>query len=85
MDFQFQVDLNSATWQELVLLPGVGGTLAMRIIQSRNEEGPFTDVADLLRVPGIGPATLDRLRPHLAPLADKRHLADVPSPTPGDG
>jgi len=85
VDFQFQVDLNSATWQELVLLPGIGETLAMRIIESRMDEGPFSEAADLLRVRGIGPATFERLQPYLTPLGDKRQLADAPSPTPRDG
>lgn len=84
--YQFQVDLNSAPWQEIVLLPGVGETLAMRIIESREVDGPFADTADLLRVRGIGPATLDRLRPYLVPLAESGQLAgDAAGLTPGDG
>ncbi len=84
--YQFQVDLNSAPWQEIVLLPGVGETLAMRIIESREIDGPFADTADLLRVRGIGPATLERLRPYLTPLAESDQLAGDPaSLTPGDG
>ncbi|MDY0170034.1 MAG: helix-hairpin-helix domain-containing protein [Thermoguttaceae bacterium] len=86
LQYQFQVDLNSAPWQELVLLPGVGETLAMRIIESRETDGPFADTADLLRVRGIGPATLERLRPYLAPLAGNEQLAgDIDSPKQGDG
>lgn len=75
LHYQFQVDLNSAPWQELVLLPGVGETLAMRIIESRETDGPFADTADLLRIRGIGPATLERLRPYLTPLAGNEQLA----------
>ncbi len=80
--YQFQVDLNSAPWQELVLLPGVGEMLAMRIIESREADGPFVEPADLLRVRGIGPATLDRLSPYLTPLAEPGHLAGDPAGTP---
>ncbi len=86
LPYQFQVDLNSAPWQELVLLPGVGETLAMRIIESREAEGPFADTTDLLRVRGVGPATLDRLRPYLLPIAEGGHLAgDSALPTKKDG
>ncbi len=86
LPYQFQVDLNAAPWQELVLLPGIGETLAMRIIESREAEGPFADAADLLRVQGIGPATLDRLRPYLAQPAEAGHLVGDPAqPMPGDG
>ncbi len=75
LPYRCQVDLNSAPWQELVLLPGVGETLAMRIIESREAEGPFVDTTDLLRVRGIGPATLERLLPYLAPVAESGQLA----------
>ncbi len=86
LPYQFQVDLNSAPWQELVLLPGVGETLAMRIIESRENDGPFAGPADLLRVQGIGRATLERLRPYLSPVAGNRHVVGEPAgPAPGDG
>jgi len=86
LPYQFQVDLNSASWQELVLLPGIGETLAMRIIESRQTDGPFVNRADLLRVRGIGPATLDRLCPYLAPLPESGQVArDTGKRTPNDG
>jgi competence protein ComEA len=65
----FQVDINRADWPELSQLPGIGPTLARRIIESRQSEGPYQDHDDLLRVRGIGPKTLERLRPYLLPLA----------------
>ena len=52
-------DLNHASPEELQELKGVGVALAERIIQHR----PCTSVDDLLRVPGIGPATLKNARP----------------------
>jgi competence protein ComEA len=53
------VDINRATEQELQQLPGIGPTLARRIIEAR----PFRSVDDLRRVRGIGARTLDKLRP----------------------
>jgi len=53
------LDINRATEQELQQLPGIGPTLARRIIQAR----PFRTVEDLRRVRGIGAKTLDKLRP----------------------
>ncbi len=86
LPYQFQVDLNVATWQELVVLPGIGEMLAMRIIESRETDGPFSEITDLLRVRGIGPATLERLRPYLAPATENRQLAgDTGGSGPGDG
>jgi competence protein ComEA len=50
------VHINTATAQELQRLPGVGPAMAQRIIDYRNQHGPFTSMADLDDVPGIGPA-----------------------------
>jgi competence protein ComEA len=71
----FSIDINIADWPEFTLLPGVGETLARRIIQSRDEQGPFADHEDLLRVKGVGPRTLNAIRPHLMPLPDAESMA----------
>jgi competence protein ComEA len=71
----FQVDLNQADWPELAQLPGIGETLAKRIVETRTSDGPFRDHNDLRRVRGIGPKTLERLRPHLLPLPDQEAMA----------
>lgn len=60
-----QIDLNSADEVALDRLPRVGPALAARIVADRAEFGPFDDVSQLVRVAGVGPATLERLRPHL--------------------
>ncbi|KAF0845844.1 competence protein ComEA [Nocardia caishijiensis] len=57
-----RIDLNSATEAELDALPGVGPVTAKAIITWRTTNGPFTDVAQLGEVNGIGPARLARLR-----------------------
>jgi competence protein ComEA len=59
------LDLNRADTLALQALPGVGPALARRIVASRSESR-FRTVDDLLRVRGIGPATLSRLRPLVA-------------------
>ncbi len=59
----FQVDINKADWPELATLPGVGRKLAERIVQSREQNGPYADIDDLRRVRGIGARTLETLRP----------------------
>jgi competence protein ComEA len=64
----FRVDINRADWPELALLPGVGETLARRIVESRQSAGLFLDHRDLLRVPGVGPVTLEAIQPYLLPL-----------------
>ena len=59
------LDLNRATAEELVELPGIGPVLAERIVAFREEHGPFRSVEDLLQVSGIGEATLEALRPYI--------------------
>lgn len=68
VELRFQVDLNRASAPELALLPGIGETLAERIMQYRQRHGPFRELDELQRVHGIGPRTLAALRPYLAPL-----------------
>ncbi len=65
---RFQVDINEADWPELTVLPRIGETLARRIVESRDAEGPFADLDQLQRVRGIGPKTLEQIRPYLRPL-----------------
>jgi competence protein ComEA len=59
------VDLNTANAAELALLPGVGPTLALRIVDFRSVEGPFTSVEGLTEVRGVGARTVERLREHV--------------------
>jgi competence ComEA-like helix-hairpin-helix protein len=58
-----RIDVNSASAADLELLPGVGPTLAKRIVSHRASEGPFGGAEDLLQVHGIGRRTLERLAP----------------------
>jgi len=57
------VNLNSADPMLLESLPGIGPATATAIIDDRVANGPFRSVDDLDRVAGIGPATVERLRP----------------------
>lgn len=62
---QFRVNVNDATWVEWMQLEGIGISMAHRIVADRTLNGPFQSVDDLARVPGIGKATLDQIRPWL--------------------
>lgn len=58
-----RVDLNRANAEALQTLPGVGPALSGRIVELRDDRGGFRRIEELLDVRGIGPATLDRIRP----------------------
>lgn len=56
------VDLNEASQSELEELPGIGPTLADRIVRHRDRYGPFQEPEDLMQVKGIGEKRYERIR-----------------------
>jgi len=52
-----KVNINTATAAELETLPRIGPTMAQRIVEYREANGPFKTVEDIQNVPGIGPTT----------------------------
>jgi competence protein ComEA len=60
------VNLNTASAEDLSLLPGVGPARARAIIELRQQRGGFKRVEDLLEVKGIGESSLAKLKPYLA-------------------
>lgn len=74
----FQIDMNHAEWAEWAALPGVGEGIARRVIESRENEGPFAGPDDLMRVKGIGPKTLERIRPYLLPDPGVQNMVGSP-------
>jgi len=73
----FQVDINRADWPELIQLPGLGETLAKRIVAERHHAGEFRELEELVRVNGIGPRTMERIRPYLLPIPADTNWAAV--------
>jgi competence protein ComEC len=57
-----RLNVNIASAPELSALPAIGETRARAIVDYRTQSGPFASVEDLVRVRGIGPATLTLIR-----------------------
>ncbi|MHC4480689.1 MAG: ComEA family DNA-binding protein [Planctomycetota bacterium] len=59
-----RLDVNTARDFELATLPRIGPKTARAIVEDRERNGPFGRLEDLTRVSGVGPATLEAIRPH---------------------
>lgn len=60
-----RLDINTASAADLELLPGIGPTLASRIIEYRERHGPMRSLDHLMNVKGIGQRTADKLAPYV--------------------
>jgi competence protein ComEA len=59
---QKKVNINTASKEDLMLLPGIGPAYADRIIEYRNKKHSFRDIAEIMEVKGIGEKTFDQLK-----------------------
>lgn len=59
------VNVNTASAEELQLLPGIGETRARALVALRKRRGGFRSIDELKEVKGIGEAGLERMRPFL--------------------
>ena len=60
-----KINVNSATVEELATINYVSLTLAEKIVNYRNENGPFLALEDLMNVSGIGQATYEKIRDYI--------------------
>ncbi|HEV2490558.1 MAG TPA: helix-hairpin-helix domain-containing protein [Candidatus Acidoferrales bacterium] len=77
------IDLNMATIEQLEQLPGIGPVTAKKIIEFREKSGPFRRVEDLLAIPRITKARLEKLRPYVIVKPGKPAKTAAPLKTPG--
>ncbi|RAP76942.1 hypothetical protein DL346_15550 [Paenibacillus montanisoli] len=57
-----KIDINHATAEELDAIPGIGAAKAKSIVEDRKKNGLFRKADDLLRVKGIGPKLLEKMK-----------------------
>lgn len=60
-----KININNAPLSQLIQLPGIGDTLAQRIIDYRSENGAFTSIEDITCVSGIGEHRFEQIRDYI--------------------
>jgi competence protein ComEA len=61
-----KVNINTATAEQLMLLPRIGPSVAGRILDFREKNGSFKQTSDLLLIKGIGDKTFEMIEPYVA-------------------
>lgn len=82
-----QININTASAQELQMLPRIGPALAQRIVEFRTANGAFKAPEELVRVKGIGEKSFALLQPYVAisGTTTLKEKVRVPRPKPVDG
>ncbi len=75
-----KVNINTATVEQLQLLPRIGPAVAQRIVEHRKANGQFASAEDLMLVRGIGERSFESLKPYLAVSGDTTLAEKVRSP-----
>ena len=74
-----KLDLNTATTEQLITLPGIGPELAQRILDYKKEHGPFKSVDELTNVKGVGKGKLTKLRDTvvIGGIVESNHISEM--------
>lgn len=60
-----KVNINKASVEQLCTLKNIGPACAERIVQYRQQNGPFQNPEDLMKVKGVGPKTFDKIKDNI--------------------
>lgn len=80
---EWKYDINTASAEELSLIPGIGPATARKIVEDRERNGPYASLEDVKRVKGFGPALVRKLEPY-ATAGGAGRIAD-PAASSGGG
>ena len=61
-----KISINTATKEDLILLPGVGESIANRIIEYRNTNGFYQELEDIMNVSGIGKSKFEKMKEYIS-------------------
>ncbi|MEA2101276.1 MAG: helix-hairpin-helix domain-containing protein [Thermodesulfobacteriota bacterium] len=64
-ELEGRLNINTATVEELQMLPGIGEVTSNNIVTFRDANGPFDSADELIKVSGIGDKRLDEIRPYI--------------------
>ncbi len=65
MIFNVHVNVNKASYDELLTIPFVCSEIAMNMIEFRNANGPFKSIDDLMKVKGVTTNILEQMKPYI--------------------
>ena len=60
-----KININTASAKELAMLPGIGSIYAERIVQYRQEHGPFLKIQELKDISGIGADRFNKIKDYI--------------------
>lgn len=64
-EIEVQISINEAAISELVNLPGIGPSIAQRIVEYRDVNGKFKKLEDVKKVKGIGDKLFQKILPYI--------------------
>jgi competence protein ComEA len=79
------INVNTATQEQLMMMPGIGEKISKNVVAYRQANGPFKSLDDLIKVKGISKKKLDKLRQNFVLEGQTTYIPVVSQKAPGKG